>query len=508
MTEVTSPDRSGWDPFDVVIAAGAVIVTILVHPVSQLLGHPYWVDEAWVADLTRAPWHRMVAVGSPTPVGFIALLKLVPGSGQQRARLVVLGFSALGAVAAYVLARALAWESRRIAHAAGIATAFVVMLAPVALVRNDLKQYTCDAFCALAILAIGAVTDRHEQFPLRWLVVASLIAVLVSSTSAFVTAAMFGGLLVSAASRRRRERVREVFIAGAVTGALLWAYLAFVVNPKLSVGLHAYWTPSYLSGSPVHVLHAAWNRLDALAPQLAMPAIVFVVLFLAGIYELVRLHARALAASVPALWIEMLVVGRLRKYPFLDLRTSQFLLISSLVVVAIGAVGLVRIADARLHVAGAVALAAAFGLLFTAGSLKYVHRIGIAAEDVKAQTEYVAEHRAVGDVILVNSSGNFGFSYYWPHGRTVLHRDSSGAGFRASVAGVDAVFAPDRTYVAIRDALRKAVQRRLSGGRLFIIRTHLSPPEIVAWRRAFATLAEAPTKEPVGREPLLVVGPD
>ena len=73
MTEPAS--RRAWNGVDVTIAACAAIATVLVHPVSQLLRHPYWVDEAWVADLTRAPWSRMVAVGSPTPVGFVALLK-------------------------------------------------------------------------------------------------------------------------------------------------------------------------------------------------------------------------------------------------------------------------------------------------------------------------------------------------------------------------------------------------------------------------------------------------
>ena len=495
---------------DIAIAVCAGIATVLVHPVSQMLSRPYWVDEAWVADLTRASWSRMVAVGSPTPVGFIALAKLVPGSGQQHARLLTLGFSVLGVVVAYVLARGLAWESRLVGRLAGAATAFAVMMAPLSLVRNDLKQYTCDAFCALAIFAIGVITDRHDHVSLWWLVGASAIAVIFSSTSAFVSAAMFAGLLAAAVLQRTGRRVRDVLVAGGVAAAILAGYLLLVVQPKLSSGLKAYWAADYLHGSPLHVLSVSWTRLDDLAPHIAMPAVVFVALFLAGVYELVRLRASAVAVAVPLLWIEMMIVAVLQKYPFLQLRTSQFLLVSSLAVVAIGAVGLVRAAGARVHIAGAVALALIFGALFTAGSVKYVHRLGIAPEDVRSQTEYVAEHRRSRDVILVNDSANFGFSYYWPHGHVVLHRDSSGAGFRASVAGVDAVFARDRTDAAVRDALREALDRwrsRGAGARLFIVRTHLHPVEVTAWKRAFTALGVKPVRVRVGGEPLLVLEP-
>ena len=507
MTDVASLDRSRWDLFDPAIAVIAAIATVFVHPVSQLLRQPYWVDEAWVADLTRAPLSRMVAVGSPTPVGFLALAKLVPGSGEQRGRLLVLGFSVLGVLTAYVFARALEWKSRRVARFGGIATAFVVMMAPVALVRNDLKQYTCDAFCALAILAIGARTDR-DDLPLAWLGAAALAAALISSTSAFVTAAMFAGLLISAVSRRQRQRTREIAIGGAVTGALLGAYFVLVVNPKLSIGLHSYWTGYYLRGSPLDVLRTSWHRLRPVAPDLAMPAIVFVVLFLAGVYALDRLNARAIAIAMPLLWIEMVVIARLHKYPFLDLRTSQFLLVSSLVVVAIGAVGIVRMVGADLHRLGAVGLGAVLAFSFTAGCVKYVNHTAIAEEDVRSQTEYVAAHRTSRDVILVNGSGNFGFSYYWPHGRVVLRRDNSGAGFRGRVAGVDAVYATDRTNATVEAALREAVRRSAEpggNGRIFIVRTHLNAGELAAWRHAFADLGVHPTRLGVGREPLLLI---
>ncbi len=510
MTEVAGADRLGWDLLDPAIAVIAAIATLFVHPISKLLHQPYWVDEAWVADLTRASWSRMVAVGSPTPVGFLALVKLVPGSGQQRGRMLVLGFSVLGVLTAYLFARTLQWKTRRVAQFAGAATAFVVMMAPVSLIRNDLKQYTCDAFCAIGILTLGAKTERDDDFPLVWLSVAALVAALFSSTSAFVTAAMFAGLLVAAVTRGNRQRAREIAIAAAITGVLLAAYFVLVVNPKLSNGLHAYWAGNYLQGGPLKILHASWHRLRLLAPDLAMPAIIFVLLFFAGVYELVRLRARAVAIAVPLLWIEMVVIARLQKYPFLDLRTSQFLLVSSLLVVAIGAVGLVRLAGTRLKLAGGVVWAVVLAVFFTAGCVKYVNHTAIAQEDVRSQTEYVAAHRTAHDVILVNGSGNFGFAYYWPHGHVVLKRDNSGAGFRGRLAGVNAVYATDRTNAAVEAALREAIRRSHGpdgDGRIYIVRTHLNGGELTAWRQAFADLGVHPVKLGVGGEPLLVIDP-
>ena len=93
MPDVTT--RVEWDRYDTAIVTVAAIATIFVHPVRTMLKHPFWFDEAWVAALTRAPLTRLPHLSSSAPFGFVALLKLVPGSGLQRGRLVVLGFSAL-----------------------------------------------------------------------------------------------------------------------------------------------------------------------------------------------------------------------------------------------------------------------------------------------------------------------------------------------------------------------------------------------------------------------------
>ncbi len=507
-----------WDRHDTTFVVVAAIATVLVHPVRAMLSHPYWLDESWVAALTKAPFSRLADLSASAPAGFIALLKLVPGSGLQRARLVPLAFAVLSVVMAYVLTRSLRWERRADARFGAVVAALVVMLAPLSLRRNDLKQYTCDAFCALALLALGAWAERDQRRSrLGYLAVAAVIAIPFSSTSAFVSVAMFAGLLAAALLARNLRRAVEVFTAGAVAAAGLGAYLGLVVLPTLNPKLKAYWATQYLSGSPLHIVTATWNRLARFTTDLSMPLPMFIVLFAIGVAMLVNVRAPALAVAVPFLWIEMAVMGRLRKYPYLDLRTSHFLFVVSLVVVAIGAAGFLQVLahsrgmfDDVARPVLAIVVGGVLAVLFTLTFAREVDQLRIPDENVRAEVLAVAERRTADDVVLVNFSGNFGFAYYWPHGTVAFPSDDSGQGFRPEVQGLDAIYARGRTYADVRAALRAAVARwRAAGGdsRLFIVRTHVSIEETAAWQRALAELHLKPHVEAVGSDPLLVLRP-
>ena len=114
------------------------------------------------------------------------------------------------------------------------------------------------------------------------------------------------------------------------------------------------------------------------------------------------------------------------------------------------------------------------------------------------------------DVVLVNDSGSFAFSYYWPHGAITTITDNSAQGFRARVRGLDALYLPSRTNAAVLESLQTALSRWRAegpGSRLFIVRSHVEPVEKIAWQRAFAAVHITPQQIPTGREPLLVIGP-
>ncbi len=511
-----------WDRFDWFIVAIVGAATFFVHPIHLMLTRPYWLDEAWVADLTRVPWTRLPRLSSSTPVGFVALLRLVPGAGTQRGRLVVLLLSAGTVGLAYVFVRALAWPSRDRARVAATIAALVTMLAPFALARNDLKQYTCDGFCALIVLTVAARVDRRDgdrrdgdrrhgdrRAPVWWLAAASVAVFPFSSTSVFVSVAAFAGVFASALLRRERRRIIEVAAFGAAAGLALAIYFAAVVSPNTNAALSAYWDHYYLRGSPWHMLVVTWTRLGAIERWIGMPEAVFVVLVLAGIVTLARLHATAIAIAIPVLWIELAVVAKQRRYPYLDLRTSHFLLVTSMVVLAIGVFGILQLvyrANRVVAVGAAIALAWMFALNF----LPYVGKLEILSEDVRAQAAYVAANMTPHDVILVNDSGSFAFSYYWPHGAITTISDASAQGFRAHVRGLDAMYLPSRTNAAVLEGLQTALARWRAAGpgsRLYIVRSHVEPVEKTAWQRAFAAVHITPRQINVGREPLLVIGP-
>jgi hypothetical protein len=283
-----------------------------------------------------------------------------------------------------------------------------------------------------------------------------------------------------------------------------------VVIPNTNSKLRGYWNASYLPGSPGHVLHESWRRLSALRPAIGMPIVAFVVLFVVGIAVLVKLQARAVAIAVPLLWVEMLLAGRVRRYPFLDLRTSHFLLVSSLVVCTIGAAGVVSVLsqlDRRVGGAIGVALLA----IFVIANSSHIHDLNIPFENARNQTEYVAAHRTANDIILVNQAGSFAFAYYWPHGRiSTSPAPALAQNFLAHVDGLDALYATGRTDADVLTALRVATDRMQAAGpdsHLFIVRSHLNGNEVLAWRKAFTALHLHPRSIHTGVEQLLEIGP-
>jgi hypothetical protein len=212
----------------------------------------------------------------------------------------------------------------------------------------------------------------------------------------------------------------------------------------------------------------------------------------------------------------MIVMGRIERYPFLDQRTSNFMLASSLIVVALGAVGLVRaisrvglakhpVLGTGLAVIVGITLAVGFGV----GVQPYFHSLNLPNEDVRSETRAVVERRHAGDVILVGSTANFGFAYYWPHAHLRFRDDrESGQGFRAEVTDADVLYVPSRAESEVIAAVREAVARlRVAppGSRLYIVRSHMDRQDLAAWDRAFAAVQVTPQEDVVGVEPLLVL---
>ena len=492
------------------------LAVLVVHDVPYILTTSYWNDESWVAITTKFPLPQLRAVVDSTPIGWAALLRVINMPGSQSGRLIPLAFAGAAAVTAYWFGRQLGWRQREAAIAAGALAATGALLVPSMLVRNDLKQYTADACMSLLALALTSRLEREWSRPrLAALSVAVWGGMLFSDAVAFIGVGAFIALCLVQLARRAWRRLAEAACVGAITAVLMVVvYKAFyaaavtaglVYSPHfryyylpLRQGLHASLTFITASFSAVH-------NIFGLGPVwLALP------LFVAGVVTVFWLDRPATAIALAALYPEMMAISAVHKYPFLDLRTSTFLFTITAVTAAIGVVGVCAALRPLLGgwtgaVAVAVALVAAGG--FYLHNASYVRIHSIPAEDERAQTLYVADHARPGDVILVNLSSNWGFAYYWPHGRPARRQDPY-------VAQEYEAYFPDqprivvafnRSNSAVAAALSQALaqSRQRSCSPIWLIRTHVSTAEYAAWSAALQK--EGLTAKPVGVKDLRII---
>ena len=468
------------------------LLVLVVHDVGYLLRQPFWTDEAWVAVTTRFPLSQLPATTSSTPIGWSALLRLVTVQGEQTGRLLPLAFAGVAVVIAYWLGRGLGWRRPGASAAAGLLAAVGVLLVPAMLVRDDLKQYTADACVVLLTLAM---TSRLERQWSRWSLVALAATVvggmLFSVAAAFAGAAAFVAVSAVQLARRSWPRFAEAMVAGGCAAVLmLGIYKAFYARAVVP-GLTSYWSAFYLpvaKGLHADITFVA-SRFGAVGDYFGLgPAWLAVGLVVAGLVTLFRLGRPAVAVTVAVLWPEMLALSAAQKYPFLDLRTSTFLFAVTAAVAAIGLVGLCWLLWPRLRGTLAVGLAVLAVAAFVVNAQPHERSHTIPNEDVRDQVHYVATQAAQGDVILVNLNSNWGFAYYWPVGDPSRRADAAVLqGYEAYFPGQpDIVVARTRDLAGVGAALSQALARAGACGRIWLVRTHLTPAESRAWRIALA----------------------
>ena len=468
------------------------LLVLAVHDVGYLLRMPFWSDEAWVAVTTRFPLSQLPPTTSSTPIGWSALVRVVTVTGTQTARLLPLGFAGAAVIIAYWFARRIGWRWRAASVGAGLLAAIGVLLTPAMLARNDLKQYTADACMALLTLALTSQLEREWS---RWRLAALSVSVwggmLLSHTVAFVGLAAFGAVCAVQLARRAWRRLAEAAVTGAGTAVLmLGVYEAFDARAVVP-GLTAYWADYYLPAT--HGLRASStfviSHANAVHAHFGLgPAWLGIPLFIAGLVTIFRLGRPATAIAVTALWPEMLALSALKKYPFLDVRTSTFLFAITVVVAAIGVAGLGSLVRPWLKGGVAAVLVAAAAVAFTIGAQPYVRSHTIVNEDVRDQARYVAAHAAPGDAIVVNLSSNWGFAYYWPHGTPARRPDPAVLqGYEAYFPGQPRIIVArsrDPADVSAALSLALARARQHACGRIWLVRTHLVAAERAAWTAA------------------------
>jgi hypothetical protein len=468
------------------------LLVLAVHDVGYLLRQSYWTDEAWVAVTTRFPLSALRATTSSTPIGWTLLVRLTTAPGTQSARLLPLAFAGGAVVAAYWFARGLGWQRTPAAITAAALAAVGVLLVPAMLVRDDLKQYTAEAFTALLTLALTSrLEGEWSRRRLAALSVSVWAGMFFSDAVALVGVAAFAAVCVVQIAKRSWRRLLEAVVTGVGTAVLmLVVYEEFDAQAQQRLNGSNYWSGYFVPVSrglraSMHFVTRLFhdNRADfGLGPAwLAVP------LVLAGLITIAVQRRPATALAIVAVWPEMLALSALRKYPFLDLRTSTFLFAITIAVAAIGVVGVCL--ALRQWLRGGVALLVAAALAaFVWGAMPYVRSHPIPFEPVRQQTLYVEAHAAPDDVVVVSLASNFGFAYYWRAGEPA--RRTTDADREDYVAYFPdqprIVVANSRNYAGVEAALSQALTqaRQHACDRIWLVRTHVIVTEAAAWTKA------------------------
>ena len=490
------------------------LLVLAAHDVPYLLSLSFWLDEGWVAVTTRFPLSQLPDVTNSTPIGWSALLRLVTVPGTQSSRLLPLAFAGAAVVIAYWFARQLGWQRRAAAVCAGVLAGTSALLSPAMLARDDLKQYTADACLSLLVLALTSRLERDwSRSRLAALSVACWGGMLFSDAVTFVGAAAFTALCVTALARRNWRRLAESCAVGAVTAVLMYGvYEVFderAVTAGLIDGAHMrnYFIP--LDGGLPAAFTFVTSRFAGLGGAFALgPAWLAVPLVLAGIVTMFWLGRRATALAVVLLWPVVLLVNAVRRYPFLDERTNTYLIVITVVIAAIGVIGVgcwlpgavrATVSARRLlslrrpgwstamtaWLAGLCVLAAA---AFGWAARPYLRSENIPSQNVRGQTRYVYAHEASDDVILVDTSSSYGFAYYWPVGRPSIRPDDNVAqdyepyfpGQPRIVVAIGGT--PPNVAAAVAQAAHQA--QLGSCADIWFITSQESPPRLAAWTAA------------------------
>src|SRR5262249_15357730 len=212
---------------------------------SYALSQPFWLDEAWVANVIRGPWKQLPMLASSTPIGWSSLLRVAPRfDGPQQLRFVPLSFAALTIFPAYFLGR-LVWPERRWP---ALLLGAVIAALPASVAYLELKQYTTEACLALGLVTAGIWVQRAAAIRTR-LIIFTLVAMasfLLSHTAFIVVSALLMALFVQAALNRRGSTLAAITVAGlAVAGVEAALYLLFISQADNSI-MRAYWRFDYI----------------------------------------------------------------------------------------------------------------------------------------------------------------------------------------------------------------------------------------------------------------------
>jgi hypothetical protein len=490
---------------DICLAVAVGLAVLLVHDVPYMFQHSFWVDEGWVADSVRAKITLVPSMTASTPLGWSLLLRLVPFGGPERLRLVPLVFTMLAAAAGYLFGR----ELRLTRFATGILTGAAVLLSPAMLLRDDLKQYTAEAFgCLVLWILVARVENEWRRRRLIAIAAVGSVGLLFADTVIFVGVAAMASLALECLVRREYRRLVE--IAAASAGMLIVALVIYkaVIHPTSKLLTAPMPSSHYMPTSPIAAVHFLTRQLRHLEPYIGFhDLIIDVVLVLAGIAALIWLRRYALAALFPIMLALVLVASAAHQYPFGNPRTSTFWLVAVPVLMAVAVAAAGHLAS-RIDRRAPLVVAALALAVWVPATNKYIRAHSIPNEDVHSEIAYLESHFRHGDVVIVSYGASFGFAWYYPATPSFPVDPVAANGHGLAYPQLPwMVVMTNRQPADIATALaaaehKIAAEPAAARGRIWIIRSHQIALEVRTWQ---TELAGAPVETiRVGPEPILL----
>jgi hypothetical protein len=460
-------------------AAWAVVVAAVVYGgylrSINLAPGSLWLDDAWVAVLSRAPTLREFFIhGSSSPPlfnGMVALcIWVLPGRevAAQIFPFVCANLAiAMTAVAAYLLTRR-AW--------AGALAAVIVACDPAAIeFAGRVKQYSSDMLVVAAhVVAFCVLRDRPSVRSLWIYVLGAGAGLLLSTVSVFVVAALFPFTIVAVA--RRGVAMRQVVGATAAMAAIMVSVYFGVLRPGINTALREFWAPNYLPAGSVaaftqsaQVVGAEWlaRGLHGFAAGQRQTWVVAAgaIAVVLGAFSLLRTPGRRLyvVANV-VLVLGILAASAARRFPLGTGRVDLFLvpLLAILIGAGVAFVGQIKHLVPRILWAAAVAV---FVLV------KFPVRRA-AAYPVQISSPLVTmlgREKAADDVLLLNVHASFALGYYSPWRPSFVADATLGTGFHV-IPQTTGVFVIGEQAADPQNAVALAVRTRPA--RIFLLLVH------------------------------------
>ena len=392
---------------DVVVAVTLVVAGAGLRA-AQLGPSSLWLDDAWLALVSRADGLGEVVTVGVTAPGFAAALAVVfgvVGPSSVAAQALPFAFGVAAAPLLYLVARRLGFG-----RGAALVGAALVLASPVHVAYSGrVKPFTTDAVLAVVVLFSGwRVVERPDEGRRwGWLALVAMGSVMVSAAVATSVAAAYLAGMVAAARGARPRHLRPVLASvAAFTGfALVWWWA--VIRPASTSSLRAYWSDHYIDvatgpGETVTDLAAAvTNVVEGLS---ALPVVVFgSLLALAAVSVVVRRPLLAVLLLGPVSVSVVLAVFEIA--PLGGGRTDIHLYPSLALLIALG----VHLIGTRMSTVGAWAVPTVV-LALVAATVRAAPPYP--AEDLRPLVAMVEADARADDLILVYSASRWAYALY------------------------------------------------------------------------------------------------